>query len=124
MSFKMHGILAYGRGINVSYHMFPLIEGHTNQLFWSSSRKEIVFFTQPAQFTKLTKGVCLPCLYMATLHAISILVSNCGCGSDLKGKKASFMHNPTNHLQLNSTNYAQAFQPLLLEFSYFFCVKK
>lgn len=87
-----------GRGINISSHMFPLIEGCTNQLFWSSSRKEIVFFTQPAEFAKLTKACFLPRLDVATLHAVSILVSSCGCGSDLKGKTANFTRRPTNLL--------------------------
>lgn len=89
-----------GRRINVSSHVFPLIEGRTNQLFWSSSRKEIVFFMQPAQFTKLTNVFFLPRLDVATLHAINIFVSSCGCGPDLKGKKASFTHNPTNPLPI------------------------
>lgn len=46
-----------GRVINVSSHMFPLIEGCTDQLFWFSSRKEIVFVTQPAQFLSLPEVV-------------------------------------------------------------------
>lgn len=89
-----------GRGINLSYHVFPLIEGCTNQLFWSSSRKEIVFFTQPAQFAKPAKACFLPRLDVATLHAVSILLSSCGCGSDLKGKTANVMHHLTNLLTI------------------------
>lgn len=106
------------RGINVSSHVFPLIEGHTNQLFWSSSRKEIVFFAQPAQFTKLPKGCFLPGLCVATLHAVSVLIPSCGCGADLKEKRALRPIQLT-HSQLNCTNSAPAFQPLLPDFSYF-----
>lgn len=106
------------RGINVSSHVFPLIEGHTNQLFWSSSRKEIVFFAQPTQFTKLPKDCFLPGLCVATLHAVSVLIPSCGCGADLKEKQALHPIQLT-HSQLNSTNCAPAFQPLLPDFSYF-----
>lgn len=98
------------------FHTFPfLFEGLTNQLFWSPSRKEF-FFMQSAQFARLSKGF-LPCLDVATLHAVSILVSSGGCGSDLKERKQALCSIQLTRLQLSSTNYAQALQSFLLDFS-------
>lgn len=74
MSFKMH----MGRGIHVIFHVFHMVEGHANQLFCSSSRKEIFSLHNLHNLLRLPKAVfflaCMWLLYMLLVYLYQAVV--------------------------------------------------